>query len=229
MKIDIWSDVMCPFCYIGKKHIEAAIEQLPFKNEVEVEWKSFQLAPDLSPTEAMDISTYLLERKGMEAAQVEGMNAQLAEMGKSLGIEFNMDAALAVNTSDAHRLIHLAHTKTLGSAMKERLFKAYFTEGKNVADATVLIQLATEVGLDAKEVEEMLISDAFVFEVASDALDAQDMKVQGVPFFVLDRKYGISGAQPVASFIDALTQTYNEGKVNPSTDGASCDVDGNCN
>lgn len=193
MKIDIWSDVMRPFCYIGKKHIEAAIEQLPFKNEVEVEWKSFQLAPDLSPTEAMDISTYLLERKGMEAAQVEGMNAQLAEMGKSLGIKFNMDAALAVNTSDAHRLIHLAHTKALGSAMKERLFKAYFTEGKNVADATVLIQLATEVGLDAKEVEEMLISDAFVFEVASDALDAQDMKVQGVPFFVLDRKYGISG------------------------------------
>lgn len=230
MRIEIWSDIMCPFCYIGKKHLDEAIAQLPFKDEVTVEWKSFQLAPDLSQNETIAISTYLEERKGMDASQIKAMNEQLTEMGKTVGITFNMDDALGVNTSNAHRLIHFAQANGLGSEMKERLFKAYFTEGKNVGDTTTLMELAVELGFDASIVEEMLASDEFVFEVASDALDAQDMKVQSVPFFVLDRKYGFAGAQPVSSFVDALTQTYNEGKASASTDSApSCDIEGNCN
>ncbi len=228
MKIEIWSDVMCPFCYIGKKHLEQALEQIPYQDKIQVEWKSFQLNPDLSKTETMSMEEYLVNSKGISNEQVEAMNNQLTEMGKTVGINFDLQNSKIINTGDAHRLIHFAHSKGKAAEAEERLFKAYCTEGKNVADYEVLAELGEEIGLNKTEVTEMLNSDAYVFEVASDVLDARNIGVASVPFFVLDRKYSISGAQPVEYFISALTQAYEKDHLSTPTSGASCDIDGNC-
>lgn len=230
MKIEIWSDVMCPFCYIGKKHFETALENIPYKDNIEVEWKSFQLNPDLSKTEVTSVKEYLIEAKGVSEEQVIGMNNQIAEMGKTVGIDFNQENSKVVNTSDAHRLIHFAQSKGKGNEIEEALFKAYFTDGKNVADYTILSEIGEEIGLNKTEVLEMLNSDAYVFDVASDILDARNIGVSGVPFFVVDRKYAMSGAQPVEYFVSALTQAYEKDHLQDNADnnGASCDVDGNC-
>ena len=229
MKIEIWSDVMCPFCYIGKKHFEQALEKIPYKDNIQVEWKSFQLDQDLSKDEPIDIMTYLTERKGITSEQIAGMNARLNEMGAEAGIKFNQDQAKVINTSDAHRLIHFAQTKGKANEAEEALFKAYFTDGKNVANYDTLAEIGEEIGLNKAEVQAMLDSDAFVFDVASDVLDARNIGVSGVPFFVIDRKYALSGAQPVAYFESALTQAYEKDHLNnPSTEGDSCNIDGNC-
>lgn len=229
MKIEIWSDVMCPFCYIGKKHFEQALEKIPYKNNIQVEWKSFQLDQDLSKDEPMDTMSYLTTRKGINAEQLAGMNARLNEMGTAAGITFNQDQAKVVNTSDAHRVIHFAQTQGKANEAEEALFKAYFTDGKNVADYDVLAEIGEEIGLNKTEVKAMLDSDAYVFDVASDVLDARNIGVSGVPFFVIDRKYALSGAQPVAYFVSALTQAYEKDHLNnQGTEGDSCTVDGNC-
>ena len=228
MKIEIWSDVMCPFCYIGKKHFEQALEQISYKENIEVEWKSFQLNPDLSKTEITSVNDYLIQAKGISEEQVIAMNNQLAEMGKTVGIDFQQQHSKVINTGDAHRLIHFAQAKGQGSEAEERLFKAYFTEGKNIADTETLAELGEEIGLNKTEILDMLNSDENVFEVASDILDARNIGVSGVPFFVIDRKYAISGAQPVEYFVSALTQAYEKDHLKDAENGASCDVGGNC-
>lgn len=229
MKIEIWSDVMCPFCYIGKKHFETALESIPYKDNIKIEWKSFQLNPDLSKTEITSVKEYLINAKGVSEEQVIGMNNQIAEMGKTVGIDFKQENSKVINTSDAHRLIHFAQSNGKGNEIEEALFKAYFTDGKNVADFATLAEIGGEVGLNKTEILEMLNSDAYVFDVASDILDARNIGVSGVPFFVVDRKYAISGAQPVDYFISALTQAYEKDhSQDDAQNGASCDVDGNC-
>ncbi|MDM1071827.1 DsbA family oxidoreductase [Empedobacter brevis] len=228
MKIEIWSDVMCPFCYIGKKHFEQALEQISYKENIEVEWKSFQLNPDLSKTEITSVNDYLIQAKGISEEQVIAMNNQLAEMGKTVGIDFQQQHSKVINTGDAHRLIHFAQAKGQGSEAEEILFKAYFTEGKNIADTETLAELGEEIGLNKTEILDMLNSDENVFEVASDILDARNIGVSGVPFFVIDRKYAISGAQAVEYFVSALTQAYEKDHLKDAENGASCDVEGNC-
>ena len=226
MKIEIWSDVMCPFCYIGKKNFETALEQIPYKDNIEVIWKSYQLDSDLSKIEPTEAKEYF-EKKGYSLEQVEASKARLNEMGAVYGITFNQ-GNIMINTGDAHRLIQFAQTKGLGSEAEEALFKAYFTDNKNVADFDTLAEIATTIGLNKTEVSEMLNSDAFVFDVASDVLDARNIGVTGVPFFVIDRKYALSGAQPVEYFVSALTQAYEKDHLTAASDeGASCDVDGN--
>lgn len=227
MKIEIWSDVMCPFCYIGKKHFEQALEQIPYKNQIKVEWKSFQLDQDLSKAEPIDAKDYFA-KKGYAQEQVEGMKVRLQEMGNAAGITFN-EGNIMINTGDAHRLIQFAQSKGLGSEAEEALFKAYFTDNKNVADFDTLEEIGEEIGLNKTEVSQMLQSDAFVFEVASDILDGRNIGVTGVPFFVIDRKYALNGAQPVEYFVSALTQAFEKDHLNTSSnDGASCDVNGEC-
>ena len=227
MKIEIWSDVMCPFCYVGKKHFEAALEQIPYKDNIKVEWKSFQLDQDLSKVEPIDAKDYFA-KKGYAEDQVAGMKVRLQEMGNAAGIQFN-EGNIMINTGEAHRLIQFAQSKGLGNEAEEALFKAYFTDNKNVADYDTLVEIGTEIGLNKTEVSEMLQSDAFVFEVASDILDGRNIGVTGVPFFVIDRKYALNGAQPVEYFVSALTQAYEKDHLsNEADNGASCDVDGNC-
>lgn len=227
MKVQIWSDIMCPFCYIGKKNFETALEKLPFKNQVEVEWKSYQLDPDLNETSgSKTINEYLAERKRMPIAQIEQMQQRIKDMGKQVGIGFNIENAIVANTFLAHKLIHFAAKSNKANEAEELLFHSYFIDGKNVADHKVLVNIAEELGLDTDQAEYVLNSDSFDYEVKQDILEARNIGVTGVPFFLLNDKYTLSGAQPVDLFVEALTQTYNETNANNSAEGNSCTIDG---
>ncbi|MEC4115112.1 DsbA family oxidoreductase [Myroides pelagicus] len=231
MKVEIWSDVMCPFCFVGKKNFENALAQLPFKDKIEVEWKSFQLDPDL-PVEGLDMSTkeYLANRKGMPEQQIQGMLDHLQQAGSAVGIEFNQDRSIPVNTIRAHRLSHYAQERGKGNEIEEALFFAHFTAGKNVGDIEVLASLAEQIGLNATEVKAFLATDEQVDEVTADITEAKALGISGVPFFVLDRKYGISGAQPTEAFVEALTQAFHESQpqfeMKGNTDADACGPEG---
>lgn len=227
MKVQIWSDIMCPFCYIGKKNFEAALEKLPFKNEVEVEWKSYQLDPELSETSgSKTINEYLAERKRMPIEQIEQMQQRIKDMGKQVGISFNIENAIVANTFPAHKLIHFAAKSNKANEAEELLFKAYFTDAKNIADTQTLINIAEQLELNVDQAQYVLTSDSFDYEVKQDILEARNIGVTGVPFFLLNDKYSLSGAQPGDLFVEALTQTYNETKANNSAEGESCTIDG---
>lgn|SRR5574343_41437 len=211
MKVEIWSDIMCPFCYIGKRHFEAALKQFPQANEVEIEWKSFQLDPTIPKmVERVDVYQYLADKKGMSLEQSKAMHQNVIQMAKNAGLEYNFDIAVVGNSKDAHRLIQFAKTKGLGDQAEEALFKAYFTDGKNMADLNDLIEIGTSIGLDAVELSSILGGDAFAYEMMQDVQEAQNIGVQGVPFFVFDRKYAVSGAQPVEAFLQTLEKVYSE-------------------
>lgn len=230
MKIEIWSDVMCPFCYIGKNNFEKALEKLPFKDEVEVEWKSFQLDPTLDSDKTQNTLQYFREKKGVQEAQASQMLSQVTQMGKGAGINFDFEKALITNTFSAHRLLHLAKKHNKSNEMEEALFIAHFIDGKNVGDPEVLISLAENLGIDKEKAREAVTSDQLDYEVNQDIMEARNNGVSGVPFFVLNGKYAVSGAQPVEVFENALQQTYKE-TVSPFKDlsggnGASCDADG---
>ncbi|MCW3086288.1 MAG: disulfide bond formation protein DsbA [Bacteroidetes bacterium] len=210
MKIEIWSDVMCPFCYIGKRKFENALAQFEHKEEVEIVWKSFQLNPDQQTVPGKNINQYLAEIKGWSLEQAKSMNDRVTAMAKEVGLEYDFDKAVIANSFDAHRLIQLAKKSGKGDAAEERLFKAYFTEGKNTADREVLVQLGSDIGLDPTQVKEMLESNAYAEDVHKDVYEAQQVGVTGVPFFVLGSKYAVSGAQESATFLQALKTTWSE-------------------
>ncbi|MCE3074463.1 DsbA family oxidoreductase [Chryseobacterium gwangjuense] len=229
MKIEIWSDVMCPFCYIGKNNFEQALEKLPFKDEVEVEWKSFQLDPTLDPKKTKNTIEYFREKKGFPEAQAQQMIGQVLQMGKGAGIDFNFEKALITNTFSAHKLIHLAKKHNKANEMEEALFIAHFIDGKNVGDLDTLISLAESLGINKEEAQQALTTEEFDYEISQDILEARNSGVSGVPFFILNGKYAVSGAQPVELFSNALQQTYDETVTplkNLSDNGASCDADG---
>ena len=204
MKIEIWSDVMCPFCYIGKRRLEEALAQFPQKDTVEIEWKSFQLDPATVTDPDKNVYEYLAEKKGMSVEESKQMHGQVISMAKNAGLEYNFDKAVIANSFDAHRLMQFAKTKGLGDEAEERIFKGHFTEGVNVADHNELVRLAGEIGLDKDEAKKVLDSNNFGTVVKSDIAEAQQIGVRGVPFFVIDRKYAVSGAQPVEVFLGTL-------------------------
>ncbi|ASK29210.1 disulfide bond formation protein DsbA [Chryseobacterium sp. T16E-39] len=210
MKIEIWSDVMCPFCYIGKNNFEQALEKLPFKDQVEVEWKSFQLDPTLDPAETKNTMTYFKEKKGFPDAQAAQMMNQVTQMGKNAGIDFNFQTALITNTFAAHKLLHLSKKYNKSNEMEEALFIAHFIDGKNVGDPDTLAAIADSVGINKEEAKEAVTSEEFTPEVNEDIQQARNNGITGVPFFVLNGKYAVSGAQPVDVFENALQQTYKE-------------------
>jgi predicted DsbA family dithiol-disulfide isomerase len=212
MKVEIWSDVMCPFCYIGKRRFETALGQFNHKEEIEIVWKSFQLNPDMKTDPSKNINQYLAEVKGWSEDQAREMNDHVTQMAAHEGLEYNFDKAIVANSFDAHRFIQLAKSKRLGDQAEERLFKAYFTEGLNTDDHGVLIQLGKEIGLDETEVKTTLESNAFANEVNRDIAESRQVGVRGVPFFVLNRKYAVSGAQSAETFLGALTTSFGEWK-----------------
>jgi predicted DsbA family dithiol-disulfide isomerase len=234
MKVEIWSDVMCPFCYIGKRRLEDALQQLPFKSDIEVEWKSYQLDPDIKNEPGKNVNQYLAERKGVTVSHARQMNEQVTRMAAEAGLEYNLHKAVVANSFDAHRFSHLAAQHGLGNEAEELIFKAYFTEGKNIADIDTLVQLGTEIGLDAAEVKQALETNAHAQAVQQDIDEATALGVRGVPFFVLDRKYAVSGAQPVEVFKQALEGAYTEWKAEKDkntltmVDGPACSPDGDC-
>jgi predicted DsbA family dithiol-disulfide isomerase len=234
MKVEIWSDIACPFCYIGKRKFEKALEGFAHKDSVQVEWKSFQLDPEMKQVPGQDIYESLAEKKGWTPEQAKALSGQVVTMAKEVGLDYNMDATVPANTLNAHRLAHLAAQDGLQDAAEERLFQAYFMEGKNIQDSETLVQLGTDIGLEEDAVRKMLAGGAFTYEVRMDIAEAQQIGVRGVPFFVIDRKYAVSGAQPPELFLKALQTAHAEWeKANPpvavlNSDGPACDINGNC-
>lgn len=235
MKVDIWSDVMCPFCYIGKRKFETALAQFSNKDNIEVVWHSFQLDPDMEYQPGKDLYSYLAERKGQSLDWSKQMHKQVAGMAAEVGLEYNFDKAVINNSFDAHRFVQLAKKHGLGDAAEESLFKGYFTEGKNIGDHDTLVKMGEDIGLNGAEVAEALKSDAFVNEVDTDIYRAQQIGVSGVPFFVINDKYAVSGAQQPATFLQALDHAWGEyAKETPvltnlgTADGAVCEPGGDC-
>ena len=204
MKVEIWSDVMCPFCYIGKRKFENALQNFLQKDQVEIEWKSFQLNPSMKTDPSKNINEYLAEHKGISIAQAKQMNDRVTAMANEVGLRYDLDKAIVTNSFDAHRLSHFAKKHGVQNAVEELLFKAYFTEGKNTADHNTLTAIAVEAGLNAEEVRAMLLSNEFADDVNNDIYEAQQVGARGVPFFVFDDRYAVSGAQPSQLFLDVL-------------------------
>ncbi|KAA9324924.1 DsbA family oxidoreductase [Adhaeribacter soli] len=210
MKIEIWSDIVCPFCYIGKRKFENALKDFKHKDDVEIEWRSFQLDPEMQPVAGMSVDAYLAQRKGVSLAEGKQMNDYMAGMAKEVGLTYNFDQAIITNTMDAHRLLHYAKEQGKQNELKEKLFAAYYTEGKNVGDHETLAQIAETVGLNGEKVKEMLKSDAYREDVHQDQYQAQQVGARGVPFFVFNDKYAVSGAQPSEVFQQVLDKVWQE-------------------
>ncbi len=210
MKVEIWSDVMCPFCYIGKRKFEKALEQFPRKDEVEIVWKSFQLDPNLKTDAKTTINQMLADKKGWSLEYAQEMNNHVSKIAKAVGLDYNLNEAIVANSFDAHRFSHLAKKHHLQNEAEERLFKAYFTEGKNTADHNTIIQLGVDIGMDASEIKQMLESNEYADEVRNDLQEAQQVGVRGVPFFLINRKYAISGAQESSTFLESLNKAWEE-------------------
>lgn len=209
MEVKIWSDVRCPFCYIGKRKFEAALEQFQHKDEVKITWKSFQLDPTLETRTDINTIDYFVETKGVSKEQARQMLGGATQMAKGVGLDFHLEKSVLANSFKAHKVIQMAKSKDLGNEIEEALFKAHFEESKNIDDPEVLVQTASSVGLNGTEVREMLNSDAFEYEVKQDEMEARNIGVRGVPFFVFNDRYAVSGAQPTEVFLQTLEKAMN--------------------
>lgn len=208
MRVDIWSDIICPWCYVGKRRFEQALAGFEHRDEIDVVHHSFQLDPSYTIGRT-ELSVDMLSRKyGMGVAEAAEMEKRMEQTAADSGLEYHMDGLHIGNTVDAHRVVHLAREHGLQDAMVERLFKAHFTEKLSVFSVDSLVALAVEIGLDGDEVRAVLASDRFAAEVAEDAQTAARLGANGVPFFVIDMRYGVSGAQPTEVFTQALTEAW---------------------
>ena len=210
MKVEIWSDIGCPFCYIGKRNFEAGIEEFAGKDDLEVVYRSFQLDPTAAKEPEETMAELLAKKYDKSVKEVEIMNNQVVDTAKAAGLEFNMEKVVPSNSRDAHRLVKLAREEGLDAEAMDRLYKAYFTDGVNVADTEELVEIGTGLGLEEEKIREMLDSDLYKEQVIEDQNVANKLGAQGVPLFVINRKYGISGAQPPQAFKEALTKAYEE-------------------
>ncbi|MDT0341467.1 DsbA family oxidoreductase [Streptomyces litchfieldiae] len=206
--VDVWSDVMCPFCYIGDTLLAQAVEKFPHGSDVEIRYHSFQLMPHLPADLAVGVNELLEKERGIPRAQARAMNAQVAARAAEIGLDFRMDSAIATNSRAAHRLIHFARSQGRQHDMVERLFRAFFTDGLNVGDHDVLTDLATQIGLAPAAAREALDSDTFDADVDADVRQAGQLGITGVPFFVFGGKYAVSGAQPLEVFLQALDTAW---------------------
>lgn len=234
MNIEIWSDVMCPFCYLGKRKFENALALFPEMGRVNVIWKSFLLNPDLKTDTSISIYEYLSREKGFEIEQAKEKNGHITQSASLVGLDYNFDKVIVANTFKAHILLHYANKQGKQNEVKERLLKAFFTEGRNVDDIPTLLEIGNEAGLKTDTLTEALESELYADEVREDIYEAQQFGIRGVPFFIFDRKYGISGAQESPVFLETLKKSFSEWrKTNPDIGmeiipGESCDIDGTC-
>lgn len=229
VKIDVWSDVVCPFCFIGKKKMEQAIDKLGAEDQVEIVWHSFQLDPTFPAGTSMPSPTYLTERKGYPAAQLKAASAQLANQGKGYGINFQFDNALTFNTWDAHRLIQWAKTLHKSNELKEALMKTYFEEGIDLSQQANLLSVIKEVGLDPAKAKEVLDTDAFSEAVQQDIQRSRLLGVSGVPYFLINEQQSIYGAQSDQVFEDMISAALKQVKATESaTQEGVCLPEGAC-
>lgn len=213
VKIDIWSDVACPWCYIGKRRLEDAIERFARRPEavpVEVEYHSFQLAPDTPVDFEGSEIDFLVRHKGIDEAQVREMLATVTQIARSVGLEYDFDSLQHTNTGKAHQLLHLAKAHGVQREAKERLLRAYFVEGRHVGRTESLAELAAEIGLDAEEVARSLDADEHLPAVRADEQRARELGIRGVPFYVIDGRYAVSGARQPETFLEVLERVVAE-------------------
>jgi predicted DsbA family dithiol-disulfide isomerase len=204
VRVEIWSDVVCPWCYIGKRRFERALAQFDGADDVEVEWRSFQLNPDHPSGVRTAHDEHLAAKLGASLDQVRALNRRVIDLAAAEGLAYDFDRYQVVNTFDAHRVTHLAKARGLGEEVQERLLRAQLVEGEVLDDHDTLVRLATEVGLEAAEVRDALASDAWSAEVRDDLQLARELGINGVPFFVIDRRFGVSGAQESDLFLQVL-------------------------
>lgn len=206
MKVEIWSDIMCPFCYIGKRNFEAALNQFENKNDVEVVWKSYQLDPGIVQDKNRKVSVYeyLAERKGMSLEQSKQMHQHVVNMANNAGLDYHFEKAIVANSFDAHRLIQKAKEKNLGDEAEEKLFSAYFIEGKDCGDRAVLKELGKSIGMEEADIDDAFSNDEYAYRVKLDIKEGESKGLRGVPFFVINGQQVVSGAQPPAVFLEAL-------------------------
>ncbi|SDQ04168.1 DsbA family oxidoreductase [Quadrisphaera sp. DSM 44207] len=236
MKVEIWSDVVCPWCYIGKRRFEAALERFGHRDEVEVEWKAFELDPTATSASAAetarpdDYATRLAAKYGTSLEQARGMLASMTAAAAEEGLDFHFERAVRANTADAHQVVLLAGEHGLQDAVEERLMRACFTEGEAVGDREVLVRLAAEAGLDAEEVRAVLAEGRLLEAVRAEEAEAAALGIRGVPFFVVDRRYGVSGAQPPEHLLAVLQRAWEDSRpltlVGTGDDAAACGPDG---
>ncbi len=210
MEVEIWSDFACPFCYIGKRKFEAALSGFSHRDQVEVKFKSFQLDPGAKRDVDQNVHEMLAAKYGMSLEKAKEMNNQVALQAKEVGLDFQFDSVQLTNTLDAHRLAHFAKKHGKAAELTERLMKAYFTDGLNIGDHQTLVRLAGEVGLDENEVTALLEGNEYQDEAHADQGEGARIGVRGVPFFVFDQKYAVSGAQPSEAFKEALEKVWSE-------------------
>ncbi len=232
MKVEIWSDVVCPWCYIGKRRFETALARFAHRDEVEIVWRSFELDPGAPRSTAGSLNDMLAKKMNTTTARAAAMNAHVSELAAADGLDYHLDIARPGNTFDAHRLIHLAAAHGKQAEAKERLMHAYFTEGAAIGERETLVALGAELGLPAEDVRAALEGDTYAADVRADENRARVFGISGVPFFAIDERYGISGAQPAELFSQALEQAWAE--AHPLTmvgvagaEGADC-ADGCC-
>ncbi|MGV3762067.1 DsbA family oxidoreductase [Parapedobacter sp.] len=235
MKIEIWSDIMCPFCYIGKKHLETALKQFNDADAIDVVWKSYQLDPYIPRNpEYKDTYQYLAASKGMSYEEAKQMTTGVTQTAAKAGLTLDFEHAVVANSFDAHRLVHLAQSKGVANAMKEGLFRAHFTDGKNINSYDVLVAVGTAAGLAGADITAVLDSDRYSDKVSYDIREAREIGVRGVPFFVFNRKYAVSGGQPPEVFLQTLRKSFAEWRADHPkitlavTEGPTCSPDGRC-
>ena len=210
MNITIWSDFVCPFCFIGEAHLNGALEKFEHADDVTIEYKSFQLMPDGEYVPGKDYAETFSDMKGMPLAQAEAMLKNVADSATRSGVDINYEIAKLANTFDAHRVFQYAKEQGKGNEFFQRSYVAHFTEGEILSDTETIVRLAEEVGLDGAEVLKIAKNQANAEKVEQDISEARAVGVQGVPFFVIDNKYAVSGAQPVEAFSQVLNQVWEE-------------------
>jgi len=212
LRVDVWSDIACPWCYIGKRRLESALARFPHRDEVQVVWHAFELDPS-APRERDHSVSYarrLARKYGSSVVQAESRIARVVQVAAGEGLAFHFDRARSGNTFDAHRVVHMGRRNGVQDAVKERLLRGYMTEGEPIGDPETLARLAGEAGLDPDGVRAALAGDAYAADVRRDEQEAAALGIDGVPFFVFGGRYGVSGAQPADLLLQALTRSWDE-------------------
>jgi len=208
MHIEIWSDIACPWCYVGKRRFEAALAGFEHRDEVSVTWRSFELDPSAPRERGVDSATHLADKYGTSREEAEASQQKLADVAARDGLDMRFDLARGGNTFDGHRLVHLAAAHGLQDSMQERLMRAYFTEGELIGNSETLARLAFEVGLPSDEVDELLAGDGYAAEVRADERTAASLGIHAVPFIAVDRRIGAAGARPPEALVELLRQGW---------------------
>jgi predicted DsbA family dithiol-disulfide isomerase len=229
MQVEIWSDVVCPWCYVGKRRFESALAKFDHRGQIEVTWRSFELDPDAPPVREGDPVQRLADKYGMPRAQAEAAEASLTATAAIEGLDYHLNTVKSGNSFNAHRLLHLAAERGIQDDVKERFMLGYFTENRPIGDTEALTALAVDAGLDEAEVRTVLSSDRYADDVRADEKQALAYGISGVPFFVVDQKYGVSGAQSADVLLQTLEQAWKEANpltmITTSGSDASCEGD----